>query len=325
MTEEVVFDTPLSLNLYEDFDDDEDLWYKGILVSLVTGDVTPTQAAIDIDTYITQLANQRYEAYQEYQELHPGQTPTDEEERDRVSGPNPRGDVEMLIQWAARLCSAFPPSHAGQERIISFLEALRDLPRHKVLNVVFPREEGDGMYTAMELWPLRGRWLSLQQEFRYIEDEVIYRTYRAKQPPPSEPDLRWRNFQSAIARITALDLINCDFMCSLGLIIPSHSWYPDLEDGNAEGFNWVAGQVIAAVQWLLRPEVGRYVYQQCRNADTVASDDRRVIWSLEKWGQWKEQLARVGEEQRFGVHARELAKLACQRMALYERGDAVEL
>ncbi|PYH92798.1 hypothetical protein BO71DRAFT_485099 [Aspergillus ellipticus CBS 707.79] len=190
----------------------------------------------------------------------------------------------MVIQWAARLCSALPPGHVGQDRIIAFLEALRDLPRHEVAKVVFPTNEGEiveNMFQTMEVWLLDGRWLSLQEEFR-------------------ELDLRWRNFQSAMARIKALNLINCEDLCALEMILPFDGWYPDLNDGKAEGFHWIAGQVIASVQWILRPEVGRYVYRECRKFERIVSDWPRVVWSMERWQQWKDQFEFVAREERRG-------------------------
>ncbi|PYI36067.1 hypothetical protein BP00DRAFT_432493 [Aspergillus indologenus CBS 114.80] len=320
------FDTVLELNLLEHHDDEEDLFYKSRLAAVANGDITPEQAATDIDVYMTLEAERLPKEIRAKLPLPEGGDETDV----GIHCPNPGGHIEMLIHWVFKLCSAFPPGHIGQERIIGFLEALRALPKHRFITLSSSRDddEEENMYTTLEVWPMGGNWLSLEMAARFEGDAERLRL------PPTETDLRLRNFQSAIARITALDLIDSGWISSLETILPTHSWYPKgLNDDDSEdqqglnnkdqGFRWLAGWVIASVQWLLRPEVGRYVYRQCTKRERITK--RSDMWSAQRWQQWKEQFAYVAKEERVGIHAQELAGLALETMIRYEAGDACDL
>ncbi|PYI28892.1 hypothetical protein BP00DRAFT_350127 [Aspergillus indologenus CBS 114.80] len=134
------FDSVLDLNLLEDWDDEEDIWYKKLLISLVDGETSPTQAATEIDTYITTESNERYEIHRAYT-YHRDQMPPHTEEV-TVGAPAPGAHFEMVVRWITRLASAFPPEHVGQDRIVAFLEALRALPRHGI-HIISPSREND--------------------------------------------------------------------------------------------------------------------------------------------------------------------------------------
>ncbi|PYI24526.1 hypothetical protein BO99DRAFT_470121 [Aspergillus violaceofuscus CBS 115571] len=116
---------------------------------------------------------------------------------------------------------------------------------------------------------------------------------------------------SAVARITALDLIDSGWISSLETILPTYSWYPKgLNDDDSEdqqglnnkdqGFRWLAGWVIASVQWLPRPEVGRYVYRQCTKRERITK--RSDMWSGHRRQRWKEQFPYVAKEERIGIY-----------------------
>lgn len=132
----------------------------------------------------------------------------------------------------------------------------------------------------------------------------------------SETQLRWRNFQSAIARLTSSGLIDCGFLSALNDILPSSQNYPNLEKRRVGGPNRIGGDVIAGAQWLLWPEQGQYVYQECRKKDNI--DGPRQIWSVQSWKQWKEQFEFVAGDERFGQQARRVSRLAWDKMLAYE-------
>ncbi|PYI24822.1 hypothetical protein BO99DRAFT_439067 [Aspergillus violaceofuscus CBS 115571] len=328
------FDSVLDLNLLEDWDDEEGIWYKKLLISLVNGETSPTQAATEIDTYITREPNERYElhrAYTYHRDQIPPHTVLNEdpltvrmegstEEEVTIGAPAPGAHFEMVVRWITRLASAFPPEHVGQDRIVAFLEALRTLPRHgiHIINPSRENDEEDNFYTTLKVWPLDGNFLALSSEVRYEGEAFSYRHYPAIQPPPTDRDLRWRNYQAAIARFTARNLIDCTHLCALEGILPDDGWYPNLDDPTHRdsGYRWLAGWVIAGAQWLLRPEVRSHVYQQCLNQENVGR--REDMWSRERWQQWKDQFARLAIEERLGPHARELAGLVRQRMVAHE-------
>jgi len=120
-----------------------------------------------------------------------------------------------------------------------------------------------------------------------------------------------------MARLTALELIDCGFLCALGDILPASPFYPDLEERKIGGPNRISGDVIAGAQWLLWPDEGRYVYQQCKKVETISGP--RTMWSMERWNQWKDQLKWVAEDERFGAQARHVARMARHQMMAYEK------
>ncbi|RAH47693.1 uncharacterized protein BO95DRAFT_491776, partial [Aspergillus brunneoviolaceus CBS 621.78] len=329
-------DSVLDLNLLKDWDDEEDIWYKTLLISLVNGETTPTQAATEIDTYITTESNERYELHRAYT-YHRDQMPphtvltedpltvemkgNTEEEVVTIRAPAPEAHFEMVVRWITRLASAFPPEHVGQNRIVAFLETLKALPRHgiQIINPMLENDEEDKFfYTTLEVWPLDGNFLALSSEVRYEGEAFIYRHYPAIQLPPTDREFRWRNYQAAITRFTVRNLIDCTHLCALEGILQDDGWYPDLDDParRDSGYGWLAGWVIAGAQWLLRPEVRGHVYQQCLDREKVGR--REDMWSRERWQQWKDQFARIAIEERLGPYARELAGLVCQGMIAHE-------
>jgi hypothetical protein len=107
--------------------------------------------------------------------------------------------------------------------------------------------------------------------------------------------LEWKSTSLAqlaisLARITAYGFIDCSFRCALGDIQPSSRHYPDLEKRRIGG---PKRDVIAGAQWILRRDRGRFVYRQCKQVEKV--DGPRAMWSMERWRQWKDQLAFVAE------------------------------
>ena len=164
---------PLELRLFNDDDDEEDLLYKKKLYALVNGDVTSSQAATDFDAWIVDEANTRLKEFMKRPDLK--NLTSEEEERGIVSlralAPNPSGDIEMVFKSVARLCSAFPPYHPGQDRIIHFLEALRAVPEHQVPDGA-PKGDSDDHDQMITLWPFGGNWMALAELFRREGDGI---------------------------------------------------------------------------------------------------------------------------------------------------------
>ena len=158
---------PLPLKLYSEHDDEEDLSIKKRLEALVKGNTSPRQTAIDLDTTITEDTNQKQKEIMK----RPDQQALTPEERTQGINmydlvPNPRSAIQTIFLSLARLCSAFPPYHPGQTRIVEFLEALRELPRHEVYTGC-PCEEPDEPYPTVLLWPLGGDWEGVAELFEY--------------------------------------------------------------------------------------------------------------------------------------------------------------
>ncbi|KAJ0273996.1 hypothetical protein COL940_009592 [Colletotrichum noveboracense] len=299
----------LSLNLFADDDDEEDILYKRKLQNLIDGTVTPSEAAADFDAWVVQDANNRLK--QLLKRPDPKNLTPEEEAKGmslRAIAPNASGSIDLEFPTIAKLCSAFPPFHPGQDAIVQFLEALRAMPDHQVPDGI-PNGDGDDSH-FITLWPFGDDWMALTEIFRREAEDI--------ETPGSETQVRWRNFQSAIARITTLGLINCGFLSALGDIMPSSSIYPDLEKRKIGGPNRVSGDAIAAAQWIMWPDEGRFVYQQCKKLNETGP---RAMWSQERWEVWKEQFAFIAGDERFTPKARVAAKLSREQMIGYEEED----
>ncbi|KAJ0366987.1 hypothetical protein COL154_003496 [Colletotrichum chrysophilum] len=306
----------LSLNLFADDDDEEDILYKRKLQNLIDGTVTPSEAAADFDAWVVQDANNRLK--QLLKRPDPKNLTPEEEAKGmslRAIAPNASGSIDLVFPTIAKLCSAFPPFHPGQDAIVQFLEALRAMPDHQVPDGI-PNGDGDDSH-FITLWPFGDDWMALTEIFRREAEEYSY-PYSDIETPGSETQVRWRNFQSAIARITTLGLINCGFLSALGDIMPSSSTYPDLEKRKIGGPNRVSGDAIAAAQWIMWPDEGRFVYQQCKKLNETGP---RAMWSQERWEVWKEQFAFIAGDERFTPKARVAAKLSREQMIGYEEED----
>lgn len=159
---------PLSLNLYRDDDDEVKVFHKKRLECLVNGEVTPSQAAADLDAFITEEANVRFE---ELMKRPDPRNLTPEEEKQgvpsmRAIAPNPTGNIEDIFASVAKLCAAFPPYSIEQDRIVKFLEALRAIPEHEVYRET-PPEDPNEPYATLKLWPFGGNWQALAEIFRH--------------------------------------------------------------------------------------------------------------------------------------------------------------
>lgn len=166
----------LPLKLIEDWDTEEVIQRKQKLEALANGNVTPNDAAIELNITVVQEANARRQSL--LQRPNPRNLTSEEEKQGipsmRAIAPNPSGDLEELIQWIARLCSAFPPYHPGQDRIIEFLTVLRDLPRQEVPDGVPPEEGSDEPYPTITLWAFEDLgWLA--EIFRVEESGMSFK------------------------------------------------------------------------------------------------------------------------------------------------------
>ncbi|RAH69211.1 uncharacterized protein BO66DRAFT_453155 [Aspergillus aculeatinus CBS 121060] len=316
----------LPLNLYQEWDDEEDLAYKNILVSLVEGDLDPSEAARQIDAVLLQRYAARYDLLRS--RPNPYQLTPEEVARGLTSihqvASSAWCQVKMIFQWIAVLCSACPPGHPAQDRIILFLEALRAMPLHHVRCLGPKSNEGKDVepFEEMPLWPLGKNWCGSADAFRREVPPCAYRCTqrnlkaRAGRMTCDEEHFRWRNFQSAIARITVLGLVECRFLCSLENIIPGGRQYASSKT------TAIACDLFAGVQWILLH--GEYVYAECKKRDKV-TDPVRQMWSMERWGLWKQLFLRIvsGEIRRFDMDIKQQAELALLRMTAWEEGESV--
>lgn len=160
---------PLALQLFSDNDDEEDLMYKPILQALVDHSVTPSEAAVQFDAWVVNESNRRLT------ELMKRPEPTlslEEEEKGmhlRAILPNASGNIELAFSTIAKLLSSFPPYHAGQDRIIQFLESLRAMPEHQAPDGLPSGDSSDSDH-LITLWPFGDSWMALDEIFHQEAD-----------------------------------------------------------------------------------------------------------------------------------------------------------
>lgn len=162
-------DKPLPLNLYDENDDERDLWIKPRLESLANGTLTPNQLAIDVDTRITEDTNRKHDELMKRPD--PCHLTLEEEEDEMRIVPRPRYHISPLFSAIVRLCTAFPACHPGQTRIVEFLLALQSLPRHEIY-AGLPPEDPSEPYLTVPLWRFEeeeGHW---QMFPTYFQEEM---------------------------------------------------------------------------------------------------------------------------------------------------------
>ncbi|XHF99539.1 hypothetical protein AWENTII_003039 [Aspergillus wentii] len=302
MTEK--YNQTLRFHIFKDYDDEEDIFYKRLILSLVTGDIAPVEAAIDYDAWIENNAHQQHE--ERMKSSDPWEF--------RGAMPNPTGLVTEFFRSLARVFAAFPPYSDGQNRIMEFLEALEGLPK-KNLPVYVPHDYPDEPYVMITFWVL-GEGMALTEDIRRDAEDHYY-DYSDVETPGSDTQIGWRNWQSAISRLTVSGLIDCGFLCALGNILPSYAYYPDLNFRKMGGPKRIAGDLMAAAEWILKPDAGRYVYKQCLKREKTINLPRE-IWSMENWNEWKVQVDWIARDERFSAEARDIARQMTQAMANIE-------
>ncbi|KAI0548486.1 hypothetical protein F4679DRAFT_550637 [Xylaria curta] len=323
-------DAPLNVKLFREDDDQDDLAHKRIIHALVTGAVTPAAAAADFNAWVIAESSRRHQelalradwANLTAQEGARGMTM-------RMLTPNASGYIEDTFTTIAKILPAFPPGHEGQDRILQFLLELRALPRHDAPDSIADAETREVRY--IKLWPFGGNWLATAELYRWQVADILSNR-SDMQKLQSEARTHWCNLQSAMARLTSQNLIDCSFLCALDDIMPQNCGYPSA-DGKAReigDMNRLSADAVAGAQWVLRAEEGRWVYARCREESAGIKQDSgeweteercRRMWSLERWSEWKRQFRLIAGDNQIDKDSRRLIKLAVERMEEYERDD----
>ena len=133
-----------------DGDDTESVEIKEILISLVGGECIPSVAAERLDNFIVDLTKTRITAVERRQST----TITPEEEERGINcyniGPHPRGSLWTLRIGMLCAASAYPPNHAGQDRLFEFLKILSEMPAKKLPQAT--EEDPSGRGDTVELY-----------------------------------------------------------------------------------------------------------------------------------------------------------------------------
>ncbi|KAM4056755.1 hypothetical protein HRG_003621 [Hirsutella rhossiliensis] len=296
----------LDPRLFDGDDDAEDLAYKQILNGVIAQTTPPSQAATQIDKWVTSEAKMRFRQLKDRQ--------LTQEEKDGLNlfGPNPSRHVDMIVGSIATVCSAYPPAHAAQNALVGFIEALKAIPKHQVPGLSYDNSHEPVLDETYSLWPFGTRSTQyLAQRFQREAEEFAY-PFSEVETPGSEFQLRWRNLQAFIARLTTLDLIDCSAVSALSYILPSALTYPDLKERKKGGPQRIAADLVAASQWLAPDQARSWVYKQCK------ANAGEALWTMQNWGQWKEQLSFIAGDERFGDETRALARSLGDKMNALE-------
>ncbi|KAJ5352017.1 hypothetical protein N7452_000991 [Penicillium brevicompactum] len=309
-------------HLFEEDDDEEDLAWKNIINKLVTQQITPVQAAKALDEWVTRDSTTRYE---QLQQRHPPFSLSPGERAFRV-GPHASGLFTNLVGVVAKICSAYPPGHAAQESLIELFQALKALPPHDVPTTTYKHttadeSDSDEEYEAPELtfdgkmilWPIGREPLEQHAwDFSRESEEIAY-PFSDVEVFGSEKQLRWRNMQSFISRLTALELMDCSCACALPYLLPNHVSYPNLEVHKMGGPRRITGDLIAAAYWLETDKIRKFVFRQCKN-NVSSGVGCRTYWNMNTWNQLKSQMSFISSSERFEHQIRDLAQSLREKM-----------
>ncbi|KAH8714860.1 hypothetical protein GQ44DRAFT_713454 [Phaeosphaeriaceae sp. PMI808] len=297
---------PLDVSLYQDSTDRDSVFCKTLLQALADGTKDAAEAAQDLDAWVTGESTRRLEELRSRPEL---------VEKSRASTPNASGYVERFFQGFPRLCAIFPPHHAGQTRVIGFLEALMAMPAHQAPDS-FSNAHDLNDVDSITLWP---RGVIDPDTFRIHAAEIDH-AGSGLEASDSEAGVRWQNYQSTLARITVAGFSDCSFLCGLRGILPQANKYtlptPKVQAGTRPAD--MGGRIHAAAQWLVEVDEARWVYQRCSEKEKTDKGNPRDTWSRENWMIWKVQLKFYQDDDRVEPAAREAARKALKQMMTVE-------
>ncbi|KAH8732127.1 hypothetical protein GQ44DRAFT_801160 [Phaeosphaeriaceae sp. PMI808] len=286
----------LKPELYENWDDEEEIRWKAPLEALMNGTQTPLQAAKNIDNLLRAETTLRLQKLIDYTNSH--SLTVEEREHGDWGGlyaPNASLFAQNVLRSYCRVCTAFSPYSEGQNRLIELLVELKNLPRWMAPE---SRPDENGHVLRTEFWAFGYKWIGLEDEFRR-QDAGYYRDAAAHN--------RWRNLQHAMARITASKLIYCAPFNALQDIVP---------DSEPHGKRNLEYDIIAAGQWVIWPTECRYVFEECLKRKSI--NNYWEAWSEEGWSQWKREFRLVIESEQYDADAQSVARRALQQMNAIE-------
>ncbi|KAI8960765.1 hypothetical protein F5Y11DRAFT_328723 [Daldinia sp. FL1419] len=306
---------PLILDLYVD-DDPEDRFCARLLRALVDDSQTPAQLATELDTWVVQESSRRLQALLK----RPDSIETDDDDHiPRRDTPNASGYVDRFFQFFPNICSVFPPYHLGQTRVIHFLEALMAMPEHEAPDY-FLSNDVFGDVQMMSLWADKGY---STEELRIGADAIRY-PRSGIDTPGSEGEARWRNYQSALARIAMTGFSDCGFNSALRDIMPYGKKCPTFNVRITSKPEHIGGHIQGAAQWLIWPDELRYVYGQCKKKETPDKHNPRDTWCMQHWRIWKAQFEFVAGDEKVDPKARGVAATALEKMNSIEGQNTPE-
>jgi len=140
---------PLDVPIYQDSIRPDVVFCKTLLQALADGTKDAAEAAQDLDAWVMGESTRRLAELRSRPELI---EKTTHGAASRASTPNASGCVEIFFQGFRHLCAIFPPHHAGQTRVIAFLEALMEMPTHQAPDSFLNAHDLSDVH-SITLWP----------------------------------------------------------------------------------------------------------------------------------------------------------------------------
>jgi hypothetical protein len=297
--------------LAEEWDDEDDTRWKAPLAALIDGSQSPSQAAQSTNTLLRTETSTRLQVLR----AHVTQNPTAAQANewpDNMYAPNASALIQDVMRSWVRVCSAYAPYSAGQDALVQYLEELKALPKWRAAE---SRPDEKGAAEETEVWVFGFGWLGLEDEFRRVVGGMYLLASRgefvdgANKVIDLKPGYyrdpaahnRWRNFQHAMARLTANKLIYCAPFNALQDITPASP--------PTRSFEF---DIVAAAQWVAWPTECRYVYQECQKKAT--SEHYWEPWGKMQWTLWMQAFGRVADDSTYDDATRAVARKAMRQM-----------
>jgi hypothetical protein len=165
MTLDIPTSPILEPQLYEDWDDEDDVRWKAPLDAVIKGDQTPLHGAQQIDQVLRVETTTRLQKLKDYSRTHLTAEDTESSDWGGLYPPNATAFAKELLQSWCRVCTAYAPYSEGQNRLIDFLNQLRQLPRWMAPET---RPDENGHVVESEFWAFGHGWIGLEDEFRRL-------------------------------------------------------------------------------------------------------------------------------------------------------------
>jgi len=296
--------------LWDKDDDALGIKFKTPLDLLLKGELSAHAAAYNINEFIQIETSERLRRLEAYAQSH--EMPAEDRQFFDFGGlppPNATGFACRVFDIVCGLCCSFAPYTMGQDRLFAFLTALQDLPRWEAPES-YPDAKGE-VYTST-FWKFGSYWLGLEEEFAQEHSSITQGIFYG-----TTAHSKWRNLQHAMARITAVGLLNCAAYSALHIIKPGFL-------SGQQGKIVFDYDITAAAEWLLHSQTCEHVYRECMKIEKVQYGDNWTPWAKDQWCSWKTEFEFVAGSTQYDSEVRQVAARAVLVMKQVEAAKTGE-
>lgn len=157
--------------LFDNDEDGDDLFYKHLIRDFITGATPPAAAAAELDHWITDEARTRRSEL-DYHPRRWARKKFEQNPDDWSHVPRTDAHIDDLFRYGIiPILKACPPKSPEQVRLLAFLNALRDMPRHCAPYYNrWHQVHSDDTCQEIELWPFGENWMCLVELIRRESD-----------------------------------------------------------------------------------------------------------------------------------------------------------